>query len=224
MPEQIDTTRKKLVEAAIKVFAAKGQAQATVREICAQAGANVAAVNYHFGGKDALYGEVLQRVFSDASMDVERLTDHSLPPEQRLEEYIRSFCLACYACKDCDPEAGAAMGAVYLMEMANPSPALDRVVEDYIRHEADALGDIVSGLLGPEAGEDLIIACGQLVVAQVLSGVTLRPIISRLNRNIPPMEDRLEQSVKLITRFSLGGIRAIRETFLQTPQTEVDNA
>src|ERR1700743_147511 len=50
-----DSTRKKLLEVAGRVFAEHGYYAATVRDICAQAGSNVAAVNYHFRDKLGLY-------------------------------------------------------------------------------------------------------------------------------------------------------------------------
>ena len=55
-----DETRRQLLEAAGEVFATAGFRNATVREICRRAGANLAAVNYHFGDKEALYAEVLR--------------------------------------------------------------------------------------------------------------------------------------------------------------------
>ena len=52
------TTREKLIEAASPIFAEKGFRKTTVAEICEAAGANIAAVNYHFGDKTTLYKEV----------------------------------------------------------------------------------------------------------------------------------------------------------------------
>jgi TetR/AcrR family transcriptional regulator, regulator of cefoperazone and chloramphenicol sensitivity len=51
--------RQRLLEAAGKIFAEKGYSRGTSREICKRARMNVAAVNYHFGSIDALYGETL---------------------------------------------------------------------------------------------------------------------------------------------------------------------
>jgi AcrR family transcriptional regulator len=52
-------TRQQILEVAGEVFALRGYADATSKEICRRAGANAAAVNYHFGGKEGLYCAVL---------------------------------------------------------------------------------------------------------------------------------------------------------------------
>ena len=48
-------TREKVLCAAGKIFADKGFKAATVREICQEAGVNLASVNYYFGDKERLY-------------------------------------------------------------------------------------------------------------------------------------------------------------------------
>ncbi len=58
MPESASSsgerTRRALVEAALRLFGRHGFAGASTREIAAGAGANVAAIAYHFGGKEGL--------------------------------------------------------------------------------------------------------------------------------------------------------------------------
>lgn len=56
-----DTTRDQLLDAAERLFAEKGLDATSVREITSAAGANVASVNYYFGGKENLYQEVFRR-------------------------------------------------------------------------------------------------------------------------------------------------------------------
>ena len=47
----LDVKKEKLIEAAGQVFAEFGFQGATMREICLRAGANMATLNYYFGGK-----------------------------------------------------------------------------------------------------------------------------------------------------------------------------
>ncbi|HEX4986042.1 MAG TPA: TetR/AcrR family transcriptional regulator [Burkholderiales bacterium] len=54
-------TRERLLAAAESLFMEKGYAATSLREITAHAGANLAAVNYHFGSKEALIREVFER-------------------------------------------------------------------------------------------------------------------------------------------------------------------
>ena len=57
--EPQDPTKVRLIEAAGEEFAGKGFDSARVRKICDRAGANVAAINYHFGDKEQLYVETV---------------------------------------------------------------------------------------------------------------------------------------------------------------------
>lgn len=54
-------TRERLLDAAERLFADRGIDAVSVRAVNAAAGANVAAVHYHFGSKDALVSAVLRR-------------------------------------------------------------------------------------------------------------------------------------------------------------------
>jgi AcrR family transcriptional regulator len=77
MSPVVEGTRDSLIKAAIGVFSAKGFEGGSVREITQAANANQAAINYHFGGKDGLYREVLKasiQAFAELSpLDTDRL-------------------------------------------------------------------------------------------------------------------------------------------------------
>lgn len=60
LPGKGNQARVRLLAAALKVFADKGPRGATVREIAAQAGQNVAAIAYYFGGKANLYRALME--------------------------------------------------------------------------------------------------------------------------------------------------------------------
>jgi AcrR family transcriptional regulator len=90
-----ETTRAALIKAATSVFAEYGYDGGSVRLITQRASANQAAVNYHFGGKDGLYREVLlaaTRAFEEnAFLDAEELD--GLSPEDALRRYLHQFLL-----------------------------------------------------------------------------------------------------------------------------------
>ncbi len=51
-------TKDRILFVAEKLFAQKGYSRVSIREITREARCNLAAVNYHFGGKRKLYLEV----------------------------------------------------------------------------------------------------------------------------------------------------------------------
>lgn len=59
-PDNSDDTRKRLLLAAGELFAEKGFGDTSVRVIARMAGANVAAVNYHFSSKENLFLETVR--------------------------------------------------------------------------------------------------------------------------------------------------------------------
>jgi len=56
-------TKTRILNTAEKLFAGKGFHSTSLRDITKDAGVNLAAVNYHFGSKDALFEEVFKRRF-----------------------------------------------------------------------------------------------------------------------------------------------------------------
>src|SRR5271167_711430 len=85
-------TRLQLLEAAGEVFAESGFRDATVREICRRAGANIAAVNYHFGDKETLYTEVLRYAYQKS---VEKYPpQQGVPADAGAETKLRAFVLS----------------------------------------------------------------------------------------------------------------------------------
>jgi AcrR family transcriptional regulator len=92
MSRPADSTRESLIEAAVAVFSAKGFEGGSVREITRAAGANQAAINYHFGGKEGLYREVLKasvEAFADLSpLDLDRLA--TMEATEAVDLFIRT--------------------------------------------------------------------------------------------------------------------------------------
>jgi AcrR family transcriptional regulator len=84
-----EITRQALLDHATDVFAESGFDGASVREITRRATINLAAINYHFGGKEALYREVLRLAIAALS-DASLLDDDTIGRVSR-DEAVRLF-------------------------------------------------------------------------------------------------------------------------------------
>ena len=72
-PETEAATKNQVFNAAERLFALHGFQNVSVRDITAEAGVNLASVNYHFGSKDALLFEIFRRRTAELNRDRARM-------------------------------------------------------------------------------------------------------------------------------------------------------
>lgn len=92
-------TRQRLLEAAEQLFSEDGFESVSVRDITEKAGANVAAVNYHFNSREHLVELVMERYINP--INEERLArldalekksgSKAVPLEELLDAFVRPF-------------------------------------------------------------------------------------------------------------------------------------
>lgn len=199
-------TRARLLRAGAEVFATQGFHGATVRDICSKASANIAAINYHFGDKARLYEEVLKHQLGSVLLKYPPSlgTTAASSPEDRLHAFVLSFFL-----RVLDQSPGAWHGMLMAREMAEPTGALDRIVDAILRPLSEALNVLLVEFLGPSAPAPLVAACGASVVGQILFYRHCQPVIQRLNPTLTYQREDLERLARHVTAFSLAGIRAL---------------
>ncbi|MBT9098225.1 CerR family C-terminal domain-containing protein [Methylovulum psychrotolerans] len=83
--------RSCLVMAALRIFAEKGFAAATTRNICQLAGANISAIRYYFGDKAGLYRAAFIEPMGDAPCHLALAACADLPLPQALALFFREF-------------------------------------------------------------------------------------------------------------------------------------
>jgi len=92
-------TRQRLLEAAEELFSDRGFEKVSVRDITERAGANVAAVNYHFGSREGLVEQVMVRYINPVNEErIARLDalerkagSKPVPLEEILDAFVRPF-------------------------------------------------------------------------------------------------------------------------------------
>ncbi|HXZ78938.1 MAG TPA: TetR/AcrR family transcriptional regulator [Terriglobales bacterium] len=88
MPEK---TRAAILKAAIREFSEHGVAGARTDEIARAAGVNKALLYYYFHDKEALYGAVLDSVFSGLVTRVLPILESDLPPGDKIMRYVGAY-------------------------------------------------------------------------------------------------------------------------------------
>lgn len=199
-------TRQRVLDAAARLFAEHGFNKVSVRQICKEAGANVAAVNYYFRDKWGLYKEVLQVVIDNGKRTLELAHDAGPrgSPEEKLRHYIRVFLHRLLGCGLADSWQGKLIGR----EMSNPSPGLNLVFEEMIRPNAERVASLVSEIMGVPATDPRVGASVGSIQQQMVGYAN--PIASRFvpGLHTPEVIDGIAEH---IAEFSLGGIRALAE-------------
>ncbi|NSW87663.1 MAG: CerR family C-terminal domain-containing protein [Syntrophobacteraceae bacterium] len=201
-------TRERLLDAAGEIFAQRGFRAATVREISRRAGANVAAVNYYFGDKERLYAAVVKYTFSKA---VEKYPptlglENSSSPVERLKAFIRSFLF-----RILDEGRPAWHGQLMMQEVAQPTAALDQLVDEAIRPLSNRLMGIVRDLLGADSNDEKVRLCTMSIIGQCVYFGHARSVITRLfSQTFGPVE--IEHLADHVTCFSFAAMKGISST------------
>jgi TetR/AcrR family transcriptional regulator, regulator of cefoperazone and chloramphenicol sensitivity len=197
-------TRYGLLKAAERLFSERGFKRVTVRDICKAAGANVAAVNYHFGNKLGLYREVLQSATDviRTTTDIAREAGRGQPPEEQLRRFIGIF-LQRLLSADNDT-----VHQLFHREINDPTPALDTIVEQGIRPRIAYLSEVIAGMIGCEPGDEAVLRTVASIQAQAVSYLP-NPISERLGFPFKPTRARIEQAAEHIATFSIAGVYAV---------------
>jgi AcrR family transcriptional regulator len=201
-----DPTRERLLEVAGPIFADRGYQATTIREICAGAGANVAAINYHFGDKLGLYTEVLQQSVRAAQvLAVHNAPDQNISPEDMLRALIRAR-LRSISGKDL-PDWHSRLLA---LELAQPTPALRQLIDKLTRPIYKRLLELIGRIIGLPPNDDSTRLCAISVVGQVLAYVLPGPLLPEIWPELKMTPEQVERIADHIADFSLSYLKGFR--------------
>lgn len=189
-----------MLNAAREAFSQHGFQGATVREICRRAETNVAAVNYQFGSKDDLLAEALN--FAQLKALQRANVKASDCPKTRLHLFIRDFMLMLLDEKTPSPQC-----RIMARELADPSPALDKIVHEAIAPLHKFLGELVREILGDQASEAELRRCVHSILGQCLFYRYSHPVLQRLHPKLRYDLEEIETIAGHIAGFSVEGIK-----------------
>jgi AcrR family transcriptional regulator len=209
-------TRSSLLGAAGRVFADKGYHEATIAEISEAAGANIAAVNYHFGDKKTLYREAWRRTFRDSieAHPPDGGVPANAPAEQRLRGQIRALL------ERISDEENREFSISH-KELASPTGLLEEVMREELEPLRSRIEAVISEILGESVPAKEVRFCALSIMSQCV----IPAVITRVERACHGGEhafwrvDDIEAYAQHVIAFSLAGIEAAgREAKAGRPQ------
>ena len=197
------STRQRILGAAEELFAERGFAGASLRQVTAAAKVNLAAVNYHFGSKDNLIEEVFRRRLDELSRRrVERLLE--LGANATLESLLDAFITPALELS-LDRHGGSVFMRVLARAFAEHNTHLRKFLSDNYGYVLKDFATAFAGLLPQLDKEELYwrldIAVGALTYAMADFGMIQR-------RSGETERTHREQMARHLIHFTAAGLRA----------------
>ena len=199
------STKDRLLEVAIRMFASSGYEKTTIADICSEAEANIAAVNYHFGSKEHLYIEVWKAAFADAI--ARHPADGGVPADAPVEDCFRGRIRAVIS-RITDPTCLEV--DIMAKEISDQTGILHETVHRAIGPFRQAMIATIAELLDCAPTEELVHLCAMSVMSQSMHLMIMRT----RPMSHPPPDDMPQpppaQLADHIVEFSLAALRSLR--------------
>jgi len=143
--------REQLIAHGARLFATKGYAAASTREICQAAGVNVAAIHYYFGDKEGLYRAILTEPIALIAGQLGAFADPALTFAEAIRRVLQPFVAMALDDEALSPH----VQRLHLREFLEPSAVFREIVTQVIVPQHDALAGLLArhcGLDRPDAG------------------------------------------------------------------------
>jgi AcrR family transcriptional regulator len=132
--------RETILNVAMRLFAEKGYAGCSIREICQAAGVTKPVLYYHFQSKENLYQELMLDIFDHTRKNLRRLAKSSGSVRDRLVEFVSS------EFNDCKSDTNSIRLIFRMMFSPEEGYPHFNFVEEYIRER-----EIIAGCIRENA-------------------------------------------------------------------------
>jgi len=202
-------TKERILDVAERLFAENGFKATSLRTITTEAGVNLAAVNYHFGSKDALVREVLSRRIRPLNRErfesLERL-EESEGGEPSIEQIVEAF-VAPAIRMSLDPDRG---GHVFMRlfghAMSQPDLDLRDFIAEHFRDVAKRFNRVLQRAL-PDLSEREVFWRMLFMVGSMAHSMAMADQLHKVSRGLCDPHDALGILRRLVP-FVAAGFRA----------------
>lgn len=190
-------TADRIIEAAIPLFAIKGYAGVTVREVLDAANiSNIGAISYYFEGKEGLYTAILKSHFESTVILAESVNNSQDSPVEKLRYTIRSIAAAY--------QRSPHKLKLISNEVSNPTCCFEAIKEYIIRIQSISQSIIREGIDQGYFRPDADPGCLTLAMHGIAQFPFLLPNFS--NTLLPDRDDKYDYYIAQATDYLLQGI------------------
>jgi len=195
-------TRQRILQAATELFAEKGFAQASTREIARRAHVNIASLHYHFGDKADLYRTVFNE-FSRHAQVAARITDYERASFSEIySELNRQFFAHL---------TGSHLPRLAARERLEPSGVLGDEWLEEVRRRHQVLDRAIARELGLATADADVQRLTFAVIGMVVLFDHSRPIMDVIAPELTSGESWIETTLSRLTTYACGIIEAERK-------------
>jgi AcrR family transcriptional regulator len=200
--------RNRLLDVAEKLFSERGFADTSIRDITAEANCNVAAVNYHFGGKENLYTEVwrnhLLALRDNQIASIEKVMSEN-QGTPRLEDLLKSFAET-FIGSLVDETKSTRLLKLMMREMLDRHLPQNMFADEVIKPTLGAMQEaLLKTCPGLQESQTTLIVFS--IVGQLIHAVRIKTMFGQSDGDNLPIFD-LSEMVDHIIKFSAAGVRA----------------
>lgn len=156
-------TKAKILQTATGLFARKGYAGVSIREVTLAAEVSLSSISYYFNGKEGLYSAVIEAQFALLEKALDQLRNKpSLSPVERLEQYVKLIMET--------HEKRPLLGKFINIELNTPTEVAGKVIAEHmleIRHFLEEI--ITKGIEKGDFRSDINVTNSAIVLSSCLN-------------------------------------------------------
>jgi len=191
-------TRARLLDEALRLFAEKGYAQTSTREICVAAGVNAASIHYYFSDKGGLYRAVYLEPIRQLMMEAREIAMAGEPFDTTMRRTYDAFLAPL---KHADARTMQIL-KLHFREQADPTGLAGDEVMTLVKSHFDAIVSMLGRELGVAAPDDDLRRLASSLIALAVDFVTSADWLRRIAPGLHEGPDAIDLMSRRMSGFA----------------------
>lgn len=204
--------RRRLLEAALQLFADKGYQKTSTREIADAAGVNLGSISYYFGDKPSLYRAVFCESFCDATAAPDILQARDCLPDPAATELDPGAALAAFFFNFLHPlKQGALIRLVmrlHFRELVEPSGVMGTEMDDDLADLFRNMSRLISRRLGLDAPDTDTLRLTHAVLGMAMHFFVAQDLVDQVSPELVAKPESIDVLAERLAAWAAGMIDA----------------